>query len=246
MMDSSKIGMMGLIVAMCGMTTNLTQACDGDLTSPAEAAMADGIVGSDDLLAFVDAWGSFDASRDFNADESVDVMDLLEMLHNWGDCPPEMSYGQVRVSDVIFQDDVQVMGEDGSFGIAGEIGPYVLEGTGTPTGGQCAIYYGTAEPTWPAIKVIFEVLPGGGRLELDAWVTVPADNLRLTLAEVVGEESNTVDIWVVGEGPPDGVQSISVTSDELEAGTYSLKLRGMVLRHALIGNGIGMEWSIVD
>ena len=46
----------------------------------------DGVVGVNDLLAIIDAWGT-DAGCDLNGDGIIDVVDLLEVVGSWGECP---------------------------------------------------------------------------------------------------------------------------------------------------------------
>ena len=46
----------------------------------------DGVVGVNDLLAIIDAWGT-NAGCDVNGDGIIDVVDLLEVVGNWGECP---------------------------------------------------------------------------------------------------------------------------------------------------------------
>jgi hypothetical protein len=46
----------------------------------------DGVVGVNDLIAVVDAWGSDDASADVNGDGVVEVNDLIAIIDNWGPC----------------------------------------------------------------------------------------------------------------------------------------------------------------
>jgi hypothetical protein len=53
--------------------------CPGDFDG-------DGMVGANDLLAILAAWGSSDADMDLNGDGVVGVTDLLNFLEYWGDC----------------------------------------------------------------------------------------------------------------------------------------------------------------
>ena len=39
-----------------------------------------------DLLAIIDAWGGSDPDADINDDGIVNVIDLLEVVGNWGPC----------------------------------------------------------------------------------------------------------------------------------------------------------------
>lgn len=48
---------------------------------------ADGVVGIDDLLAVISAWGSCVCIEDINGDTVVDVTDLLLVIQDWGTCP---------------------------------------------------------------------------------------------------------------------------------------------------------------
>jgi len=56
-----------------------TPSCDGDLDG-------DGIVGVDDVLAVLSAFGGSDASGDANGDGQVNVDDILLVVGAWGDC----------------------------------------------------------------------------------------------------------------------------------------------------------------
>lgn len=53
--------------------------CTADLNS-------DGVVGTDDLLAVIAAWGDIDSPLDINADGIVGSSDLLIILADWGPC----------------------------------------------------------------------------------------------------------------------------------------------------------------
>ncbi len=48
---------------------------------------ADGLVGIDDLLSIISAWGSCVCIEDINGDTVVDVNDLLLVIQDWGTCP---------------------------------------------------------------------------------------------------------------------------------------------------------------
>ncbi len=48
---------------------------------------ADGIVGVDDVLAIVAAWGSCVCVEDITGDSVVNIDDLLLVIESWGDCP---------------------------------------------------------------------------------------------------------------------------------------------------------------
>ena len=56
--------------------------CPGDITE-------DGTVDDDDLLDLIDDWAlssDGDNRSDYDRDEDVDVVDLIGMLSNWGEC----------------------------------------------------------------------------------------------------------------------------------------------------------------
>jgi len=53
--------------------------CPGDFDG-------DGLVGANDLLSMIAAWGQNDSAMDFNGDGTVNVPDLLTLLEAWGDC----------------------------------------------------------------------------------------------------------------------------------------------------------------
>ena len=48
---------------------------------------ADGVVGVDDLLRIIQAWGNCTCIEDINGDALVNVDDLLRVIQSWGDCP---------------------------------------------------------------------------------------------------------------------------------------------------------------
>lgn len=60
---------------------------DPDWTPPCPADInGDNLVGVDDALALISAWGSDDAAADVNNDGVVDTDDLLAVLAAWGPC----------------------------------------------------------------------------------------------------------------------------------------------------------------
>lgn len=44
------------------------------------------MVNVNDVLAVIDAWGAQKSNADINSDGVVDVVDLLEVVGNWGTC----------------------------------------------------------------------------------------------------------------------------------------------------------------
>ncbi len=54
-------------------------SCVGDVTG-------DGLVGVNDVLAVVAAWGSDDPDADVNGDGIAGTDDLLAVIANWGPC----------------------------------------------------------------------------------------------------------------------------------------------------------------
>ena len=59
--------------------TPIGSFCLADLNS-------DGVVGTDDLLAIIAAWGDLDSPLDINGDGIVGSSDLLLILADWGPC----------------------------------------------------------------------------------------------------------------------------------------------------------------
>ncbi|MDP6478888.1 MAG: aryl-sulfate sulfotransferase [Phycisphaerales bacterium] len=56
------------------------EPCPGDVGG-------DGMVGVDDILALIAAWGSSDPDADVDGSGTVDANDVLAVLSAWGDCP---------------------------------------------------------------------------------------------------------------------------------------------------------------
>ena len=55
---------------------------------PWDISNFDGVVGINDLLELLAAWGPNPGHpADFNGDNVVGINDLLELLGNWGPCP---------------------------------------------------------------------------------------------------------------------------------------------------------------
>ncbi len=58
--------------------------CDADFTGP--EGMADSVVGTDDLLGLISAWGSSDSDADVDGNGVVSTNDLLLLIAAWGPC----------------------------------------------------------------------------------------------------------------------------------------------------------------
>jgi hypothetical protein len=63
-------------------------SADGELGSTACTAdiNGDGVVGVDDVLVLIGAWGTANTAADVNGDGLVDTTDLLLVLAGWGEC----------------------------------------------------------------------------------------------------------------------------------------------------------------
>jgi hypothetical protein len=64
--------------------------CDDDepcFPCPGDIVGNDGVVGVDDLLFVIAAYGQTNVPADLDGDGVVDVHDILLILEYWGDCP---------------------------------------------------------------------------------------------------------------------------------------------------------------
>ena len=62
--------------------------CSGDECPPdCPDVDGDGMVGVNDVLAVVAAWGSDDPDADIDGDGTVGTNDLLAVIGTWGPCP---------------------------------------------------------------------------------------------------------------------------------------------------------------
>ena len=227
--------------------TQAAQACAGDLTDNQGELAPDGQVQSSDLIRFLGSWGQSDLSCDFDGDEEVQIMDLLMLLERWGACPLEMHYGQVRTTDLIEPQDAEASPHRYVFNLQGEIGAYLVQGEGGRDGGQIETLYGTTDSTWPTIDVNIELNSNVESLAINAWLHVPAESMRISIIQKHEDgDLDYINIWNLGDGPPDGEREFGLQSDALEAGEYILRMSGMVHSHNLIGQGFGMSWSLEE
>jgi hypothetical protein len=69
-------GAHGAVEHVMGPITIVGSACPADFN-------ADGALNTQDVLAFLNAWASGDASADFNGDGAVNTLDVLAYLNAW-------------------------------------------------------------------------------------------------------------------------------------------------------------------
>jgi hypothetical protein len=95
-------------------------------------ANADDFVNVLDLIAVIEAWGSGDPNADVNDDGIVDVLDLITVILWWGDCPGQLlPEGPFEVCAVEFGIEIATSGDGVSQ--PAEVRLYAYDGSEPPT-----------------------------------------------------------------------------------------------------------------